>query len=180
METSTERREGKMNMQEMMEMLKTLGTPGAPHKLLAGTEGSWAAQVKTWIDPTKQSIYSTGTAERRMILDGRFLREEITSNVMGIVFNGIGFTGYDNSTKKYVSAWMDSSSTGIHFFEGIASEDGKTITLESPYYDDPIRGPIKWHSVARIVAENSFLFELYSVDKKGKEEKMMEVTYTRK
>jgi hypothetical protein len=39
---------------------------------------------------------------------------------------------------------------------------------------------MKWRSVTRIVDDNTHVFEMYGTDKKGKEEKMMEITYTRK
>ena len=39
---------------------------------------------------------------------------------------------------------------------------------------------MKWRSVTRIVDDNTHMFEMYSTDKSGKEEKMMEITYTRK
>jgi hypothetical protein len=169
-----------MDMQAMMAMIRTLGTPGAPHKLLAGLAGSWKAEVKTWPDPDRPSMKSVGTCEQTMILDGRFLRQEFTGGMMGIPYTGIGFTGYDNNSKKYVSAWMDSSSTNILFFEGTSSADGKTITQETRYYDDPMRGPRKWRSVTKLVDDRTWLYEVYGVDKKGKEERMMEITYTRK
>lgn len=68
---------------------------------------------------------------------------------------------------------------GIYFFEGTESADGKTIMQESRY-DDPIRGPMTWRSVTRIMDENTHFFEMYGTDKSGKEEKMMEITCTRK
>jgi hypothetical protein len=180
MATSTAKQEVKMDMQEMMEVFKKLGTPGAPHKLLAGMEGSWSTKVKSWPAPTQPPMESTGTCEQRMVLGGRFLRQEFTGAMMGGVFNGIGFTGYDNNTKKFVSTWMDSSSTNILFFEGTGSADGKSFTQESRYYDNPMRGTTKWRSVTRIVDDRNWIFELYGVDKKGKAERMMEITYTRK
>ena len=70
-------------------------------------------------------------------------------------------------------------STGIYFFEGTAGPDGKTITQESRY-DDPVQGPMKYRAVTRIVDDNTLVFEMYGTDKRGKEEKMMEMTYTRK
>ena len=46
--------------------------------------------------------------------------------------------------------------------------------------DDPIKGPVKWRAVTKIVDDNTQVFEMYGTDKTGKEEKMMEMTYTRK
>lgn len=98
---------------------------------------------------------------------------------MGQPFNGIGVMGYDNHTKKYVSTWMDSMSTGIFFMEGTASADGKTITQKGQY-DDPMEGRMKLRGVTKVVDNNTEIFEMYSTGKKGKEIKMMEITYTRK
>jgi hypothetical protein len=78
-----------------------------------------------------------------------------------------------------MSTWIDSMGTVTLFFEGTGSPDGKTITQECRY-DDPIKGPMKWRSVTRIVDDNTHLFEMYGTDKSGKEAKMMEITYTRK
>ena len=74
---------------------------------------------------------------------------------------------------------MDSMSTGIFYFDGTAGADDKTITQQC-VYDDPVRGLMKWRSVTTIVDANTHLFEMYATDKSDKEEKMMEITYTRK
>jgi hypothetical protein len=178
METE-KKREGKRDMQMMMDIYKNLGTPGAPHKVLASMVGSWNTKIKSWMEPNKPPMESVGTCEQKMLLGGRFLQQDFTGDMMGSTFTGIGVTGYDNHTKKYVSTWIDSMGTAILFFEGTASTDGKTITQESRY-DDPIKGPMKWRSVTRIVDDNTHLFEMYGTDKSGKEEKMMEITYSRK
>jgi hypothetical protein len=172
-------REEKMDTQAMMEVYTKLATPGAPHKVLASMEGSWNAKTKFWMEPNKPPTESTGTCQQKMILGGRFLQQEFTGDMMESPFTGIGVTGYDNHTRKYVSTWMDSMGTAILVFEGTASADGKTITQESRY-DDPIKGPLKWRSVIKIVDDNTHVFEMYETDKRGKEEKMMEITYARR
>ena len=173
------KQEDKMDMQAMMEVYTKLGTPGEPHKMLANLAGSWVTKTRAWMDPDKPPMESTGTCEQKMLLGGRFLQQEFTGDMMGSLFTGIGVTGYDNHTKKYVSTWIDSMGTAILFFEGTGSADGRTITQEARY-DDPFKGPSKWRSVTRIVDDSTWVFEMYGTDKKGKEEKMMEVTYTRK
>jgi hypothetical protein len=179
MATSTGSQEGKMDMQATMDVYTKLGTPGGPHKGLARMAGSWITKIKSWTEPNKPPMESAGTCEQKMLLGGRFLQQEFTGDMMGSPFTGIGVTGYDNHTKKYASTWIDSMGTAILVFEGTGSADGKTITQESRY-DDPIKGPMKWRSVTRIVGDNTYVFEMYGTDKRGKEEKMMEITYTRK
>lgn len=168
-----------MDMQSMMEIYRELATPGDPHKLLAGMAGSWSVRSMCTMEPGKPPMESTGTSEQKMILGGRFLQQEFNGEMMGSPFTGIGFAGYDNHTGKYVSTWMDTMGTGIYYFEGTAGADGKTIT-QTCSYDDPVRGPMKWRSVTRIVDNNTLEFEMYCTDNSGKEEKMAEMTYTRK
>ncbi len=174
-----EKQEGKMDMQAKMEVYRKLGTPGGPHKMLAKLAGSWTTKTKGWMEPDQPPIEGTGTCEQKMILDGRYLQQEYSGEMGGGPFTGINLIGYNNHTKKYVSTWIDSMSTGIFYFEGTASPDGKTITQQSSY-DDPVRGPMKWRSVTKIVDDNTIEYEMYLTPKGGKEDKMMEMTVTRK
>jgi hypothetical protein len=174
-----EKQEGKMDMQAMMEVYKKLGTPGAPHKMLAKLAGSWTTKTKGWMDPDKPPMEGTGTCEQKMLFDGRYLQQEYAGEMMGDTFTGTNLLGYDNHAKRYVSIWFDSMSTGIYYFEGTASADGKTITQMSSY-DDPVRGPTVWRSVTKIVDDNTMEYEMFLTSKGGKEEKMMEMTVTRK
>lgn len=173
------KQEGKMDVQAMMEIYKKVGTPGAPHKLLARLEGSWTTKTRSWMEPGKPPVEATGRCEQKLLLDGRYLQQEYTGNIMGEPFTGINILGYDNHTKKYVSVWFDSMSTGIYFFEGTASKDGRTITQESRY-DDPVKGPTTWRSVTRVRDDNTLQYEMFLTPRRGKEEKMMEMTVTRR
>jgi hypothetical protein len=169
---------GKMDEKAMMEIYMKAGTPGDHHKMLASLAGTWIARSKMGME-AGTTMEETGVSEQKMILGGRFLKQEYSGQMMGRPYNGIGYTGYDNHAKKYISTWIDSTSTAILFFEGTAGTDGKTITQECSH-DDPVRGPMKWRSVTRIVEENKNIFEMFSIDKSGKQEKMFEINYTRK
>lgn len=171
--------EKSMDMRTMMEVYQELAAPGTAHKLLARMAGSWSVRSACWMEPGKPPTESTGISEQKMILGGRFLHQEFSGEMMGGPFNGIGFMGFDNHTGKYVSTWMDTWGTAIYYFEGTAGADGKTVT-QTCDYDDPVRGPVKWRSVTRIVDDNTLEFEMYSTDRSGTEEKMAEMTYTRK
>jgi len=170
--------EGKLDMQAMMEVYKKVGTPGEPHKLLANLEGSWITRTKGWLEG-KPAMESTGTCEQKLVLDGHYLQQTYTGNMMGAPFTGINLLGYNNHTMKYESVWLDSMSTAIYFFVGKASADGKTITQECSY-DDPIKGPAVWRSVTRFLDDNTLEFEMFITPVGGKKEKMMEMTVARK
>ena len=168
-----------MDQQEMMELWKKLATPGEPHKLFASLAGSWTTTTKEWMEPGKPPTESTGTAEMKMLLDGRFLYQEYNSQMMGQPFSGIGIDAYDNMTKKYVTAWIDSMGTGIFMMEGKASADGKTITLKGSH-PEPGGGKMTHRAVWKIVDNNTQTFDMYGAHHGGKETKMLEITYQRK
>lgn len=179
MDTETAQK-GKMDIQEMMAIYQKLAIPGAPHQLLGGLAGSWDTRIKSYCTASgKEPEESTGTCEYKLLLGGRFLQQEYAGEMMGTPFTGIGITGYDNHKKMYVSVWMDSMGTAILYFEGSAGADGKTITQEC-CYDDPIKGSMNWRSVTRIMDDDTHRFEMFGSTPGGIEEKMMEITYTRK
>ncbi len=173
------KQEGKRDFQAIMEIYRKVGTPSEPHKRLAKLEGSWITRTRGWMEPDKPSIDSTGTCDQKLVLDGHYLQQVYTGDMMGLPFSGINLLGYNNHTGKYESVWLDSMSTAIYYFEGTASADGKTITQECRY-DDPVRGPSVWRSVTRIKDDNTLEFEMFIAPKRGKEEKMMEMTVSRK
>jgi len=161
-----------------MDIYADLATPGAPHKLLARMAGTWSMKGSCRMEPGGDLIEHTGISEQRMILDGRFLQQDFKGEMMGISFTGIGFTGYDNHKGKYVSTWLDSFGTGIYNFEGTGSADGRTIT-QTCSYDDPVRGPLTWRNVTRIVDDNTLEFRMYTTGSSGKEDEMAVFVYTR-
>lgn len=168
-----------MDKEAMMELWKQLGTPGEPHKLFASIAGSYTTHAKEWMEPGKPPVESDGTSESKMLLDGRFLYQEYHGSMMGQPFHGIGIDAYDNMTKKYVTAWMDSMGTGLFLMEGTASADGKTITLKGSH-PEPGGGKMTHRAVWKITDANSQTFEMYGAHGHGKEMKMLEIVYTRK
>jgi hypothetical protein len=168
----------KIDMQSMMEIYKKVGTPGKPHKLLAKLEGSWTTKTRGWLEG-KPAMESIGTCEQKLVLDGHYLQQLYTGDMMGAPFTGINLLGYNNHTKKYESVWLDSMNTAIYFFVGAGSTDGRTITQECSY-DDPVRGPAVWQSVTRVKDDDTLEFEMFITPKGGKKEKMMEMTVARK
>lgn len=172
------RKKAAMDMKAMMEAYAKIGTPGAPHKMLERLAGNWEAKVKMWPEPGKAPMENTGSSLAKMIMGGRFLQEDFSGEMMGGPFNGLAITGYDNHTKKFSEIWLDSTSTSMLLFEGAASRDDKTLTLECRH-QDAVRGPMKWRSITRIIDDHTHVFEMFNVDKRGGAVKSMEITYTR-
>jgi hypothetical protein len=171
--------EKRMDPHAMMEMYKKLATPGEPHTLLASLAGSWTTKIKEWMEPGKPPTESTGSAEMKMLLDGRFLQQEFTGNMMGHPYSGIGISAYDNLRKRYITTWIDTMSTGIFTMEGTASADGRTITLKGQHAE-PGGGHMTHRAVWKIVDSNTQTFDMYGTHGHGQETKMLEITYRRK
>ncbi|MDH4154366.1 MAG: DUF1579 domain-containing protein [Nitrospira sp.] len=168
-----------MDPQAMMELWKQAATPGEPHKLFATLAGSWTTATKEWMEPGKPPMESTGTAESRMLLDGRFLHQEFHGQMMGQPFTGMSIDAYDNIRKKYVTIWVDTRGTGVFIMEGTGSADGKTITLRGSHAE-PGGGTMTHRAIWKILDANHQLVEMYGAHHGQKEMKMMEITYTRK
>jgi Protein of unknown function (DUF1579) len=175
----TGQRPSEAEMKAMMETYAELATPGEHHKRLETLSGTWNTTTKSWMDPAQRPMESKGSCEYKMILGGRFLKATCVGEMMGNEFTGIGVTGFDNHTKKYQETWMDSMGTAQYCLEGPAGSDPNVITTEG-MYDDPMQGPMKLRAVTRIVDNHTHVFEMYGTGKDSQEQKMMEITYTRK
>ena len=164
-----------------MEAYMKAGTPGPEHKRLDSLAGSWAFTIKMWMDPNQKTpTESSGTAERRWILSGRFLQEDVHSQFMGQPFTGFGIMGYDNIQKKYTTMWIDSMTTAIGTSLGTADASGKVITFEGTHLDPLTGKPVKGRDVLRLLDNNHQNMEAFKVGPDGKEFKVMEIHFTRK
>lgn len=178
MTTETQNREAQ-DMTAATDAYCKAAAPGAAHEMLAKMAGTWTTHTKSWMAPGKPPMESSGTSAQKMLFDGRYLQQEFFGDMMGTPFTGFGLCGYDNQKERFVSTWIDSMSTAIYYFEGSGDAEGGTIT-QVCRYEDPVRGPMKLRSVTRIVDDDTHLFEMYGTDSSDKEQKMMEITYTRK
>lgn len=168
-----------MDENAILELWKQAATPGEPHKLFATLAGSWTTAVKEWMEPGKPPMESTGTAESKMMLEGRFLHQEFHGQMMGQPFTGMSIDAYDNIRKKYITVWVDTRGTGVFIMEGTASVDGKIITLRGSHAE-PGGGTMTHRAIWTIIDADHQLVEMYSSHHGQKETKLMEITYTRK
>lgn len=160
----------------MAEMMK-LAQPGPQHKALGAMVGSWKAVTRSWNGPG-EPVVSEGAAENRMILGGRYLESRFTSTMMNQPFEGYGLTGYDNQQGRYDFFWVDNMSTGMMTSSGMMDAAGKVLTTTSSM-PGPDGKPQDVKMVTKIVSEDQHVFSMYGMTA-GKEQLMMEITYTRK
>jgi len=166
----------------MMQKMMEYGTPGAMHQMLASWNGTWSGETTMWDYEGAAPQKSTGTAVNTMIMNGKYQSSKHSGNMMGMPFEGMSVTGYDNATKKFTSTWIDNWSTGIMTMTGSWDDASKTLTMSGTYPDIFRPGKeCKMKEVFKVIDENTQHMEMYGPDQKtGKEFKMMEIKMTRK
>jgi hypothetical protein len=180
-----EKRRGAKNrpsQEEMMKRWQEAMTPGDAHKKLESLVGSWDAEVKSWMGgPGSEPTVTTATSEHKMVLGGRFLQQDVTGEMMGQPFTGVGYTGYDNMKKKYVAVWMDNFGTMISTMEGTMDKEGTTLTTWGKM-DEPMTGERdkKVKYVMHMIDKDKHIFEMYDLSAWGGKKPVMQITYTRK
>jgi len=166
--------------QKMMKLWTEYATPGENHKFLEYFVGDWDVTAKTWMKPGAEPEVSKGENTSKMILGGRFLKSHMKGTMMGMPFEGLSITGYDNFKKECVTMWIDNAGTGIYQTSGTMDKASKTRT-ETGLWDDLMTGgKIKVRWVTKIIDDNKYEFVMYSTDSTGKEFKSGEIIYIRK
>ena len=171
-------------MAKMMAAMEAAGTPGEQHKAIqTNFAGEWDCVCKFKMDPKSPTWEeSKGTTSAKMIFDGRYLKQQFKSDFGGQSFEGGGIFGYNNTTKKYESTWIDSMSTQQMFMTGTydAAKKAYTFTGECADCTDPSFTMKKVRFVITVNSPDKHTEEMYSTGSDGKETKDMEMTYTRK
>lgn len=170
------------SQEEMMKKWQESMTPGGAHKELEAMVGTWEAEVKAWMNgPEGEPAISKGTSQNELVLGGRYVQQTFTSEMMNQPFSGVGYTGYDNFRKKYVSFWIDNMSTAMSTMEGSFDKQKSTLTMWGKM-NEPMTGEKdkKVKYVTRIIDNDKHVFEVYDVTSYGEKKPTMQITYTRK
>ncbi len=178
------------SVDQMMRNWTKYALPGAHHENLEYHEGEWNSTYTIWMEgPGQPPVISNAVVSNKLIFGGRFLetrmrgttRMELHGEMMEIPVEGVGYLGYDNFKEKYVSVWIGSDGTQIHYSEGLPDATGNVIT----YYgtsDDWVSGqhakPFKM--VSTIVDENSTKMVLYDLTMPPGEDRIFEERSTRR
>jgi len=166
--------------QAMMAEWARISTPGDAHKHLNYFVGRWKTKSKIYMGgPGSPAMESDGESNMKWVLGGRFIMDEYTGSMMGMPYEGIGLTGYDNYRNLYVSSWCSNQGTNMLTMAGMRHPETGVFT----YYgemDEPglnVTGrTVKY--VTRIVDPDHFLFEIIDLHA-GDDYKVIELSYAR-
>jgi hypothetical protein len=161
----------------MAEMMQA-AAPGDAHKKLDVFAGTWTAKVSMWMAPGTDPAVSEGTSKARWVMGGRYLEQTFSGTFMGMPFEGMGHTGYDNVKKQYWGTWMDNFSTGMSLSTGTG--DGKNWTFAGSMPDPTTGKDTVVESRLTVIDADHHTMEMWMPGPDGKPFKTMEAAYTRK
>jgi len=167
------------DQQKAMEAYVKAGAVTENHAYLKRFAGSWTAKTTMWTFPGQPPTDGGGAIQGRLIMDGRFVVMDFKGTMMGQPFEGFQTTGYDNMQKKYLTLWIDNTSTSFFFLSG-NRDAAKDVLVQTGEWTDPMSGMTKVRAVIRFVNPNEYVWEQFMVLPDGKEFKSMEMRCTRK
>ena len=164
----------------MMKAWMDFATPGAMHQWMEKTNGTWEAEVSSWMaadaPPTKSKAVNVQTS----FAGGRYVIGKFTGTMMGQPFEGMSTMGYDNAKKLFTSTWVDNMGTGIVHMTGTYDESTKTLNLKG-HQTDPMTGKDSdMREEMKMIDENTYSMAMYGAGMDGKEMKFMEGIFKKK
>ncbi len=163
----------------MAKMWMDYMTPGEMHALLASQNGKWNMEMTSWMEPGAEPGKSSGVCVYDMALGDRYQHCKLEAMVMGMPFEGMGYTAFDNTKKKFVNTWMDNMGTGIIVMEGDYDAAAKQMNLKGTVSDIFTGKDKTMREVFRFIDDNNMLMEVYDMTPDGTEFKSLEIKYTR-
>jgi hypothetical protein len=165
-----------MDPNTAMEEWQKYMNPGEAHQKMEYFVGDWKLVNTSWMMGPDQPMVSEGTMKAEMILGGRYLRSRTEGEMMGMPFEGISISGYDNVTKEWFNLWLDNMGTGVMISRGGYDENGDMVV--TGIWPDPMMGEIPYRMVSRITGPDTYVFDMYTGA--GDDERHdMQVKYTR-
>jgi hypothetical protein len=169
----------KAQSQDDMKAMMAYSTPGEVHQMMAKSVGTWNGAITMWMQPGAPPMSMNAVAKNEMILGGRYLQATNSGQMMGMPFEGISVTGYDNAKKIFVNSWIDNFGTGMLFLEGTWDNSTMSINLTGKMVDPTSGKDIAVREVIKFVDDNNQVMDMY-ISANGSEYKSMEIKYTRK
>lgn len=154
--------------------------PTPQHKLLNPMAGRWVASIRYRMGPEAEVVETTCAAERKWVLGGRFLMEEMEGGNLVLPFRGLGLFGYDVFEQKHTSAWMDTMNTAVLFNLGTYDKTNDLVNFAGEYKDPWTGTKKKERGLLRFLGQDKHILEIHVAEPEGREFKMIEITYTRK
>jgi hypothetical protein len=150
-------------VKEAFQKWTEFATPGPRHQELARFVGTWDVEVSL-AGGLQGGKAVRGTAEFSLSMNGRWLEQRVRGEaLLGQPYEAFGLLGWDNFKKKYVSAWVDSTSTALTYAEGLpqdAKGDVRVLWGTADNFQTGTTGNVV-KLVTRVVDASRFVMEVW-------------------
>lgn len=155
------------------------GAPGPHHAHFEELAGTWDAKISSWMAPGADPMVTDAKSEYTVVMGGRYLKHEMTGTMMGMPYNGMGLTGYDNLAKKHTMMWIDNMSTQVTFSQEGECSDHCHVVEQTTTMLSGLSDKTKIRMVSTVKDKDHHMFQLFAIMPDGSEFKSMEIQFTR-
>jgi Protein of unknown function (DUF1579) len=164
----------------MSEATTKAATPGPERARLAKLVGEGNLAVRMWVALGAAPPEVAGLSSRSTVLGGRDLSGRATGTMMREPFEGMGWTGYDDVTKRYEGAWVDDMGPAVMSTRGRWNAGGNVFTAAAEEPDATTGKMTTMRMVTRFVCADKRVSGFLTPGPEGAEFKTVEVTSTRR
>jgi hypothetical protein len=157
-----------------------LAQPSAEHELLKKLSGSWNITFKYDMGGGN-FMDGKGTGSAQMILGGRFLQSESTTEAMGMKVGSMSILGYDRRTNKYTMYAIDEMGTYAINAEGDYNHADKKLILKGSVMDPSTitKDMQDFRFVYDFTNENEIKVDLFFMMPDGKDWNLMQMVMSK-
>ncbi|MGD8817996.1 MAG: DUF1579 family protein, partial [Acidobacteriota bacterium] len=141
-------------------------------------------EIRMWPAPGAASVTMRGSAESRMIVDGRFLMQTMDIADTDPTGEQVSIIGFDRRSDEYIIMGMDTAGTYWVTARGPADASGDRAVLSGEDYDAIFDGTQLYDFILSWPDEDTFVVEIVFRDnfhtQGGPPFKMVEVTSRRR
>ena len=167
------------NAATVAQALEMAMTPGPGQARLEPMVGTFNVKIRSWVAPNKPPVESTAVSVSVWVLGHRYIQSMLSGSVLNEPFDGIGYTAYDNVSKTYQTAWMDSGSTGMTWYRGGFDGATKSARMKATVPNALTGKPTPLELRMSIADNGDHMTELWGQGEGSAMFKMMELRYTR-
>jgi hypothetical protein len=168
------------DMAAMMAKAKKFTEPGKNHEILKKFLGKWDTETRIYFGG-QATPPEKGTSECSWLMDGRWIKSDGTSKMMGKPLQTCTIMGYDNFKMSFVATSITSMDTAMVRTEGDMDPGGKVLILYGTL-DEYLTGEhdkmVK--AVWRFESEDKMVMEVHDLPIGENNTKVFDVTYTRR